>query len=633
MATAAAMALATRAAPGSVAALVVASLGAGTAPVAIAWLTKLLIDRVAARTPGGLTPLLQLALLLGVVAILSAVIPHVTTFAAATMGRNVRVVVRDRLFTRVSRLPGLVRLEDPPFYDRLMLALQAGAESPGQVLGGVLGLTQAIITMTGFLITLTVLSPVMAAVVVVAAVPAFAAEILLNKRRVRLAWQLGPTERRELFYTELLRSLQTAKEIRLFNVADFLRTRMLTDLRSINSARQRMDRQVLTTQGALALLSAGIASGGLVWAAASALSGRLTVGDVSMFVAAVAGTQSSLTGLIRGLSVMHQAQLMFDHYRIVMRTPSDLPVSATPRPVPELSGGIELRGVWFRYGDDQPWVLRDTNLLIRAGQATALVGRNGSGKSTLVKLLCRLYDPTRGAILWDGVDIREFDPAQLRDRLSAVFQDYTCYDLTVAENIAMGDISALDDPPRLEAAAERAGVADVVDRLPRGYETLLSRMFQDVQDGDPASGVLLSGGQWQRVALARALLRDRHDLLILDEPSSGLDAEAEYEIHRRLKRYRAGRTSLLISHRLGTVRDAPTIAVLDGGRVTEQGRHEELLDRDGTYARLFTLQARGYSGEAEDEPAEVAARTDRPVTGSATLAESSRSVRAGSPPG
>jgi ATP-binding cassette subfamily B protein len=272
-----------------------------------------------------------------------------------------------------------------------------------------------------------------------------------------------------------------------------------------------------------------------------------------------------------------------------------------------LERGIELRGVWFRYSDDHPWVLSGVNLFLPAGQAVALVGRNGSGKSTLVKLLCRLYDPTKGAILWDGVDLRDMDVAELRRRMGAVFQDFMHYDLTAAENIALGDVDALGGAPgsargygvgdqdRIVAAAQLAGVHDMIGALPNGYDTMLSRLFVSEQDkDDPETGVVLSGGQWQRLALARAFLRDNCDLLILDEPSSGLDAVAEHEVHTRLREHRRGRTSVLISHRLGAVRGAEQIVMLDNGGIVERGTHDELISADGVYAELFRLQSAGY---------------------------------------
>jgi ATP-binding cassette, subfamily B, bacterial len=216
----------------------------------------------------------------------------------------------------------------------------------------------------------------------------------------------------------------------------------------------------------------------------------------------------------------------------------------------------------------------------------------------LIKLLCRFYDPTRGAILWDGIDLRDVAVSDLRERIGAVFQDYMNYDLTAAENIALGDLRARDDQRRIEAAAVRAGIHHKLSQLPNGYDTLLSRMFfAESEKDDPGTGVVLSGGQWQRLALARAFLRDQRDLMILDEPSAGLDAEAEHDIHASLRAHRAGRTSLLISHRLGCVRDADLIVVLGDGQVVEQGNHRALIASGGRYAELFAMQASGYRSD------------------------------------
>jgi ATP-binding cassette, subfamily B, bacterial len=384
---------------------------------------------------------------------------------------------------------------------------------------------------------------------------------------------------------------------------------MLADRRTANTAKRALDRRELWVQAGLGLLAALVSGGGLLWAVVAAQRGALTVGDITIFVAAIAGVQGALTSLANQIALSHHALLMFGHYTAVVDAEPDLPVADDPRPLSPLAQGIELRDVWFRYSDEHPWVLSGVNLHIPQGTALALVGLNGAGKSTLVKLLCRFYDPTRGAILWDGVDIRDVDVADLRQRIGAVFQDYMHYDMTAAENIALGDLDAFDDRERIQSAAERAGIHEKLAELPHGYDTLLTRMFFMEADKDnPETGVVLSGGQWQRLALARAFLRDRRDLMILDEPSAGLDAEAEHEIHSSLKQHRGGQTSLLISHRLGAVRDADQIVVLSEGRLVEQGDHAGLMAAGGEYARLFSLQASGYQAEqAESEAAPASA--------------------------
>jgi ATP-binding cassette subfamily B protein len=329
--------------------------------------------------------------------------------------------------------------------------------------------------------------------------------------------------------------------------------------------------------------------------------GRAGIGDLAVLTAAVAGMQTSLSGIVTQLAQLNEALILVGHYGHVVSAGPDLPEPAGGgRAVAPLRRGIELRDVWFRYDESHPWVLRGVTLTIPYGRSVALVGLNGAGKSTIVKLLCRMYDPQRGTITWDGADLRELDVAGLRRRIGAVFQDYMTYDLTAAENIALGDLDAMDRPERVEAAARWAQIHDRLAGLPDGYATMLSRYFGSGPEGGDA-GVMLSGGQWQRVALARAMLRaDGSDLLILDEPSSGLDPDAEHAVHRRLTACRAGRSSLLISHRLNTVRGADHIIVLDAGQVAEEGGHDELMELRGTYFRLFTRQAEGF--QVEDPP-------------------------------
>jgi ATP-binding cassette subfamily B protein len=367
----------------------------------------------------------------------------------------------------------------------------------------------------------------------------------------------------------------------------------------INRTMRSADRRILGAESSLQVLASVVSAAGLIWAVREAATGKLAIGDVALFIAAAAGAQGGISSMVAQLGSVYQSLIVLGHFVDVVSAPPDLPVAASPLAVPALRGGIEFRDVWFRYDIGLPWVLRGVSLYIPSGTTVALIGLNGAGKTSVVKLLCRMYDPERGGIYWDGIDIRDLSPGDLRARIGTVFQDYMTYDLTAAENIGMGDLGRLDDLPAIRHAAAQAGMDSSLSGLPRGYDTMLSRAFFGLKDKeDPETGVVLSGGQWQRVAVARGLMRADRDLLILDEPSSGLDAEAEHAIHRQLTAIREGRTSLLISHRLGSVRDADTILVLSGGQIAERGTHQELMAARGEYYRLFRLQASGYDAPA-----------------------------------
>jgi len=581
---------------------VVTALLAGLAPVATAWLLRAILDELAAGHP---RHLVELAAVLGLTGGVAALLPNAERYAQAQLTRALTRTGTAELFTSVTGIQGLRRLEDPAFQDRLRVAGQVGAPAPAQVASGSIAVMHSGVTLAGFLGTLILLSPPMVAVIAAAAVPAICLQRGIARRQAALFSGISHGQRRQYFYAGLLSNLAAAKELRLLGLGEFFRTRMLVELAQTQQASQRVDRRTLVSETGLAGIGALIAAAGLLWAAWQASSGRLSVGDVSVLVVALGSVSAAVQGLIISAAMTYQSLLMYQSYTDVLAIGPDMPaVAAAVEPGP-LRYGIELDDVWFRYSPDGPWVLRGLSCFIPHGQAVAIVGKNGSGKSTLVKLLCRFYDPERGSIRWDGTDLRELDIEALRNRISVVFQDYMTYDLSAAENIAVGDLELADQPDALAAAAEQADIHAVLEALPRGYQTLLTRTFFDMSadEQDPQAGVLLSGGQWQRVALARAFLRGGRDLMILDEPSSGLDPEAERTIHTTLAATRAGRASVLISHRLNAVRDAGHILVLSDGVLTEQGDHDTLMARQGLYARLFTMQARGYS----EVPATMAA--------------------------
>src|SRR5690606_3721700 len=494
-------------------------------PVGVAWLTKLIVDGLARLVAdgGSAAGLVGLGVGLAAAGVVAAVLPQAGSYLGGEVGRRLVVDTTDRLFAAVSRLPGLRPFENPQFLDRLRLA-QDGTGMAGSTVIGAFGVGRSLVTLAGFVGSLLVVSPVMTAIVLVGAVPALVAHLHLSRWRARMIWRISPTERWQFFYSRLLGQADAAKEVRLFGSGGFLRERMMGHVRTATAVRRRRERRVLAVVGARGREGGGGGGRGAGWGVRAGGDGRLSLGAITLFIAAVAAVQGALGSLVNAVADVHHGALLFHHYLAVIRAAPDLPIAADPVPAPPLRRGIEFDDVWFRYSDEHPWVLKGVTFAIPAGRAVALVGLNGAGKSTLVKLLCRFYDPDRGAIRWDGVDLRQMRPEELRARISGVFQDHVSYDLTAEDNIVIGDVSAAGDRDRVRAAAAQAGLDDTFDRLPHGYQTLLTRMFFSEEDkADPSTGVVLSGGQWQRLALARAYFRQGRDLMILDEPSAGLD--------------------------------------------------------------------------------------------------------------
>ncbi|PWK84976.1 ATP-binding cassette subfamily B protein [Lentzea atacamensis] len=558
---------------------------AGAAPASGAWLTMLLVDELTSGTAsaGRAAFLAVTSALVGGFAI---ALLYLGGHLGEVVQQRVALTVESRLFQRVATLRGLRQIEDPAFHDRLRLAEQAAQEAPGTISQFTQELVRSLVLLVSFAGALLVVWPPMTLLLLASVVTAVFARLATARREAATEEAWVATDRRRLFYRALLTDVRAAKEIRLFGLGELLHTRMVGSLATVSGARLAAARRGTLVQSGLALLGAVVAGAGTVVVAVNVVSGRSSVGDLVLFLGAVAGVQTGLSGVVLQLGEAGRAVKLFGHYLDVVGTRDDLPAGTG---VPT-EATIELRDVWFRYAEDGPWVLRGVDLTIPAGAAVGLVGVNGAGKSTLVKLLCRFYDPQRGTITWGGVDLRELDVEELRRRIGVVFQEFMAYDLTAAENIGIGQADALGDRARIVAAAEVARIADTLQALPNGYDTVLSRTHAD----EERTGVTLSGGQWQRVALARCLMRRDAELMILDEPTSGLDAEGEHRVHDTVRRHAEGRTRLLISHRMAALRGADLIVTLVGGRIVEQGSHDELMDADGEYARLFRLQADGY---------------------------------------
>lgn len=597
----AAMALQWRSAP--VLTVLALTLTACTGSVAAlgGWLTKQLLDELGRGTQADASRALWLGVGVAAIAGSATAVLNLTEYLVGVIRWRVSLEVERSLFAKVIGLDGLRYFEDPVFHGQLRLAEQAAQEAPhhiSELVQTLLRTTVSIVTLSAVVLTV---SPAMALLLLLTGVVGLTAQVVRSRWSAELSEALVQTYRWRDSYHSLLVDVRAAKELRLFGLGPLLLERMVTTLRKASTRELAVARKGAFMQAALSLTTASVTAVGTFIVVRGVVEGRLSIGDVSLFLAAVAGIQSSFLGLVRQLEGAGQSVLTFKNYLRILELPGHEQGPVTP--LPPLRHGVEFRDAWFRYDAHGPWVLGGVNLFIPAGGSVGLVGVNGAGKSTLVKLLCGFYALERGQLLWDGVDVRELDPRALRLRMAATFQDFMTYDFTAAENIGLGDVAHLHDEPRIRAAARQAEIDDKLAALPAGYQTLLSRVLTDENTDAGAPGVSLSGGQWQRVALARSLMRQDVDLLVLDEPSSGLDAGAEHRLHQTLQRHGVGRARLLISHRLSALRSADLIAVLSEGRIIEQGHHDALMAAGGEYARLFTLQASGY------QDPRVAART------------------------
>ncbi|MFC4764612.1 ABC transporter ATP-binding protein [Dyella koreensis] len=475
--------------------------------------------------------------------------------------------------------------EDADLQDRLDRARRqvAGRSS---LLSQLLGQAQDIVTIISFAVGLAVYAPWLIVLLLVALVPVFIGELHFNAQSYAVNYQWTP-ERRELDYLRMIgASATTAKEVKSFGLNRFLIDRY----RVLSQSIYRANRTIALRRAGWGGLFTTIGTIGYYAAYAiiafRTVQGHFSIGDLTFLSASFRRLRTLLEGLLVGFSqVAGQALYLDDLFSFFLIKP-EIFTPEHPRPFPHpIREGFVFENVGFRYPDAERWAVRHLNFHLRAGEVLALVGENGAGKTTLVKLLSRLYDPDEGRILLDGHPLAEYDLQELRANIGVIFQDFVRYYLSAADNIAVGRIEAREDVSRIEASARRSMANEVIDRLPKGYQQMLGKLFK--------GGVDLSGGEWQKIAIARAYMRDAQ-LLILDEPTAALDARSEYEVFQRFKELSHGKTAVIISHRFSTVRMADRIIVLNEGRIEEVGSHEELIEKSGHYAELFELQAAGY---------------------------------------
>ena len=556
-------------------------------PVSILYVGKLIIDQVVHLGKGtGIdhSYLWQLVAIECALAILSDALGRASALVDSLLGDLFSNHTSVRIMEHAATLD-LEQFEDSNFYDKLERARQ---QTVGRtvLLSQVLSQLQDLITM-GFLAAgLIVFNPWLIVLLFVAVLPSFLGEAYFNDQTYSLSRRQTP-ERRELDYVRYVgASDETAKEVKLFNLSGFL-----VDRFKQLSQRFYQDNRKLAIRRSLWGVSFSL-FGTLGYYAAyvfiiyKAIHGTISIGDLTFLAGSFRQLRSLLDGILSRFTAVSQGAIylkdFFDFFEI---RPTIRPsTAALPFPDP-IRQGFVFENVSFKYANSERWASRNLSFTLSAGEKLALVGENGAGKTTLVKLLARLYDPTEGRILLDGHDLRDYDLTELRKNVGVIFQDYIRYQMSVSQNIAVGNIDEKENRELIEQSARKSLADLLVQKLAGKYDQALGKRFNQ--------GVELSGGEWQKIALARAYMKDAQ-LLILDEPTSALDARAEYEVFQRFAELTKDKTAVLISHRFSTVRMADRILVLDQGALLEIGSHEALLQKKGRYAELFQLQAKGY---------------------------------------
>lgn len=581
-----ALSLVWRTSPRLTLALALLTLIAGVLPAAIAYVGRWIVDGALAAMAAGAESreLLQwIALECALVAALAAAqraLDVCQSLLRALLGQKVNVVILEKALRME-----LAQFEDSAFYDRLTRARREASSRPLSLVMRTFGLIQNGIALLSYGGLLLAFSPLAVLILVVAGLPAFVAETRFSGEAFRLFRWRAPETRKRAYLEMALAREDFAKEVKIFDLGPLF----LQRYQQIFDELFAEDRNLTLRRGfwgyLLGLVGTLALYGAYAWIGWSAVNGVLTIGAMTMYFLVFKQGQAAFTAALSAVGGMFEDNLYLSNLYEFLEEPDALP-GGTARAGTVPGDGVRFEDVWFTYpGAEQP-ALCGISLHLKPGRKLALVGENGSGKTTLIKLLTRLYEVERGRILLDGRDLREWDRDCLRARIGVIFQDFVRYQMSVGENIGAGDVRAFDDRSRQQEAAERSLAAELIEQLPEGYDTQLGRWFHNGRE--------LSGGQWQKVAVARALMRREADILVLDEPTAALDAEAEARIFEQFRDMTQDRMAILISHRFSTVRQADVIVVLRQGRVIEQGDHEALMMQDGDYARLFKLQARGY---------------------------------------
>ncbi|MFD1256726.1 ABC transporter ATP-binding protein [Mucilaginibacter terrae] len=557
-------------------------------PVALLYVGKLIVDQVVLlnRTPNisDHTYLWQLVALEFVLAIATDGLNRLINLLDSLLGDLFSNYTSVKIMRHAATLD-LDQFEDSVFYDKLERARQ---QTIGRtmLLSQVMSQVQDMISMAFLITGLLAFNPWLILLLLVAILPAFLGESHFNNQNYALSRSQTP-ERRELDYLRYLgASDETAKEVKIFNLADFVISRFKTLSERFYADNSRLAVRRSAWGSFFSLIGNTGYYGAYLFIIIRTINGYLSVGDLTFLAGSFRQLRALMETVLNRFTAVSQGAIYLNDFLDFFEIKPRISVAVNPLPFPNpIKQGFTFENVGFQYHNSERWANRNLNFTLHPGEKLALVGENGAGKTTLVKLLARLYEPTEGRILLDGVDLREYSINDLRFNLGVIFQDYIRYQMTLAQNIAVGNIKEIDNKELIIKAATESLADTLANKLPNNYEQWLGRRFNE--------GIELSGGEWQKVALARAYMKDAQ-VLILDEPTAALDARAEYEVFQRFAQLTEGKSAVLISHRFSTARLADRIIVLEQGEMLEIGTHEQLLSRKGRYAELFELQAMGY---------------------------------------